>query len=55
MISLEKAQKILDDFSREFLMASRKVESVPLWEAGGRALAADIINVERATFKRLFL
>ncbi|NLX90148.1 MAG: molybdopterin molybdotransferase MoeA [Firmicutes bacterium] len=48
MISLEKARKILDDFSREFLMASQKVESVPLWEAGGRILAVDIIAHEDA-------
>lgn len=48
MISLEKAKKILDDFSQEALMASQKVESVPLWEAGGRILAADITAGEDA-------
>ena len=46
MISLERAKKILDDFSREFLIASQEVEPVPLWEAGGRILAVDIIAHE---------
>ncbi len=48
MISLEKAKKILDDFTQEFLMASQKVETVPLWEAGGRILAVDVIAHEDA-------
>ena len=48
MISLERAKKILDDFSREFLIASQEVEPVPLWEAGGRVLAVDIIAHEDA-------
>lgn len=46
MLSLEKAKDILlnqlDDFGRD----SKKVESVPLWEAGGRILAHDIVAKE---------
>ena len=48
MIPLEKARKILNDYLQQALTVFQKVESVPLWEAGGRILAEDIIAGEDA-------
>lgn len=42
MLSLENAKDILFRYSNESSMSSKMVESVPLWEAGGRVLAVDI-------------
>jgi molybdopterin molybdotransferase len=46
MLSLEKAKEIMFDHLLDLLMFHQKVEPVPLWEAGGRVLAADIIAHE---------
>ena len=46
MISLEKAREILSDYVNKTLMLQQKVESVPLWEAGGRVLAVDVASSE---------
>ncbi|HHU77026.1 MAG TPA: molybdopterin molybdotransferase MoeA [Firmicutes bacterium] len=48
MIALEKAKKILDDYLLEVLPIFRRVETVPLWEAGGRVLAEDVVAGEDA-------
>lgn len=46
MLSLEKAKEILLDKLHELGLDSKKVEYIPLWEAGGRVLAEDIIAKE---------
>lgn len=46
MLSLEKAKEILLDKLHESGLDSKKVEYIPLWEAGGRVLAEDIIAKE---------
>ncbi len=46
MLSLEKAQEILYNELSRLLLSSREVESVPLWEAGERILAQNIIAAE---------
>ena len=46
MLSLEKAKEILIDKLHELGLDSKKVEYIPLWEAGGRVLAEDIIAKE---------
>jgi molybdopterin molybdotransferase len=48
MISLERAKKILSEYLQEALIVFQKTEPVPLWEAGGRILAADITAGEDA-------
>ena len=42
LVPFEKASETLSKYTDESLMIHQKVEHIPLWEAGGRVLAADI-------------
>lgn len=46
MISLENAQGILNKVLSRLSLHTNKIEFIPLWEAGGRVLAEDIVAQE---------